>query len=99
MVIIQDTREQKGKHDNVEKYFERHEIQVVRSKLFAGDYTLVNDMSVCIDTKQDILELVTNVCGQHERFMNEIKRAEGAGIKLVFLIQDPIVEDIDDLYF
>lgn len=44
---------------------------------------------MCIDTKKDILEIASNVCGkQHERFRAECIRAKECGIKLVVLIEE-----------
>lgn len=40
-----------------------------------------------IDRKQNLLEVCSNVCQQHKRFVNEIKRAKAAGIKIIFLIE------------
>lgn len=61
----------------------------MRSKLFVADYTLLHKQDICIDVKQDILEIAGNVCGkQHERFRDECIRAKEAGIKLIVLIEE-----------
>ena len=51
MIIQMDTREQSGKKDHILDYFAKHGIEVKRNKCFVGDWTLVADHSVCIDTK------------------------------------------------
>ena len=61
MIIIQDTREKINKKDHILEYFEKNGINVVRSKLYVGDYTLLNSMKVCIDVKQDIMEIQQNL--------------------------------------
>lgn len=72
-------------------------INVVRSKLFVGDYTRVDDMSICVDTKKDILEVASNLCSnQHERFRNECIRSQENGIKLIVLIEENFY-DMDNL--
>lgn len=89
MIILEDTRNQLNKHDAKHKWFEANGIDVRRSKLWVGDYTLPTDQSVCIDTKKDIQELVSDICGkQHERFRNECIRAQEAGIRLIVLVEN-----------
>ena len=86
-VIVHDTRDKASKHKNLDDYLVSHGHQVVRSKMYVGDITLLNDQSVCIDLKRNLAEVVVNVCQQHDRFVREIKRANEAGIKLIFLIE------------
>lgn len=89
MLILIDSRQQAGKHDIKERWFAEHGIETRRTKLYVGDYTLPTDQSVCIDTKKDIQELVSDICGkQHERFRNECIRAQEAGIRLIVLTEN-----------
>lgn len=89
MILLEDTRNQAGKHDKKNEYFLRNEIEVRRTKLYVGDYTLPTDQSVCIDTKKDIQELIGDICGKsHERFRNELIRAQESNIKLIILTED-----------
>ena len=89
MLILCDSRQQEGKHDLKERWFAEHGIETRRTKLYVGDYTLPADQSVCIDTKKDIQELVSDICGkQHERFRNECIRAKEAGIRLIILTEN-----------
>ena len=89
MIILADTRQQDSKHKAKEKWFRENGIEVRRTKLYVGDYTLPTDQSVCVDTKRDVQELVGNVCGsQHVRFRNECLRAMEAGIKLIILVEN-----------
>lgn len=89
MIILEDTRNQVGKHDKKNAYFQKKGIEVRRTKLYCGDYTLPTDQSVCIDTKRDIQELIGDICGKsHERFRNELIRAQESHIKLIILTED-----------
>jgi ribosome-associated protein len=86
--IVQDTREQKGKHKNIESYMRGRGIEIIRDKVYAGDYTLPTDRRICIDVKRDIMEIAGNICGnEHERFRDELKRAQETGTKLYILIE------------
>ena len=42
---------------------------------------------VVIDRKQNLQEICGNVCQQHERFINELKRARENGIKIIILCE------------
>jgi len=89
MILLEDTRNQIGKHDIKHKWFEEHGVEIRRQALYVGDYTLPTNQSVCIDTKKDIQELVSDICGkQHERFRNECIRAQEAGIRLIILTEN-----------
>lgn len=110
MLILVDSRQQEGKHNLKEKWFAEHGIETRRTKLYVGDYTLPTDQSVCIDTKKDIQELVSDICGkQHERFRNECIRAQEAGIRLIILTENrgghikdniiqPTITSLDELH-
>lgn len=88
-IIIQDTREQAGKHKNIDTYFEQCGIRIIRDKLGIGDYSLPLDRRVCVDVKQDVVEIAGNLCsGDHERFRNECIRAKEVGARLYILIQE-----------
>lgn len=89
MIIVEDTRNQIGKHDKLNKDLENLGVKVVRSKLYVGDYSLLSDQTVCIDTKKDWLEVAGNICGkQHERFRAECLRAKEAEILLIILVEE-----------
>ena len=53
MILLCDTRQQEGKHKNIEQYCKRHNIEMVKQKLDVGDYMLPGG-KVSIDTKQDL---------------------------------------------
>lgn len=88
MVILEDTRQKKGKHDLKENWFAENDVMLFRSKLFAGDYCL--PPAIAVDTKQNLMEIAGNICGnaaERKRFREECKAAQTAGCKLVFLVE------------
>ena len=89
LIIFEDSRQQAGKHTLKNIYFATHDIEVKRTKLYVGDYTLPTNQSICIDTKKDIQELIGDICGKsHERFRNELIRAQESNIQLIILTED-----------
>lgn len=90
MVFVHDTRDKPGKHQNVDGYLTDKGHTIVRSKLYVGDITLLHDQSVCIDLKQNVMELIMDVYQQHERFRNELIRAQEAGITLYVLTEEEL---------
>lgn len=88
MVLICDSRQQEGKHKNIEQYCRRNRIEMVRQKLDVGDYAFP-DGKIAVDTKQDLLELSKNIMSSdHRRFRAECERAKDLGIQLVFLVEE-----------
>ena len=84
ITIVQDTRQQVGKDQHVLDYFKKEGINIVRSKLYVGDYALLHDMSVSIDRKMNMLEIANCICDskEHERFRKELINAQENNIKL-----------------
>lgn len=87
MTIQIDTREKNKAIQKIVKTFENHGIVYFKSKLPCGDYTDLDNARFSIDRKQSLLEVCNNVCQDHKRFIDELKRAESIGIELVFLIE------------
>lgn len=90
MVILEDTRNQIGKHRNISHQLAGLGHQVVRSKLYVGDYQLANSGKTVVDTKKDMLELAMDLCKDHARFRRECEKARDAGIKLVILTEEDL---------
>lgn len=89
MILIEDTRNQIGKHKKLNDEFNKLGVPVVRNKLYVGDYARMDNLTTCIDTKKDWVELAGNICGkQHERFRAECIRAKDADIRLVILVEE-----------
>lgn len=89
MILIEDTRNQVGKHKNIEAYCNRMGIEIVRQKLDVGDYMIQDGLPISVDTKQDIMELCKDVMSSdHRRFRAECVRAQETGIQLIVLIEE-----------
>lgn len=87
MTIQIDSREKPKAIRNICYEFTRQGAQYFISKLPCGDYCSLDNARYCIDRKQNLNELVSNIGQQHRRFINELKRANELGIKLVFLVE------------
>ena len=98
MVILEDTRNKPTKNKHIRDQLESLGYKVERCKIYAGDYTWATNQSICVDTKQDLQELVGNVIQDHERFRAECIRAKEAGIQLVILICDPKIKDMSQVF-
>lgn len=97
MTVYCDTRQQKGKHTNIDGWFDRHGVEYAYQKLDFGDY-MTDGSNVSVDTKKGIEELAGDIGRDHARFVRELDRAAEAGYRLVVLVETarPICE-IDDV--
>lgn len=87
MTIQIDSREKPKAIRNICYEFTRQGAKYFISKLPCGDYCSLDNARFCIDRKQNLNELAGNVCQQHRRFINELKRANELGIRLIFLVE------------
>ena len=92
MVLLEDTRNQPGKHRNIEAYCKQSGIEIIRTKLLVGDYMLTGEGSggISVDTKQGVPELASNCFQEHERFRAECMTAQKCGIILVVLTEEAL---------
>lgn len=97
-IIIEDTRNQPGKHRNIHAYCEQNNIRIVRSKLVVGDYSLPTSQTVCVDTKQGLQEVYGNMVQEHDRFRRECDLAHELGIRLVILVEQDGILSVDDVH-
>ena len=98
MIILEDSRQQAGKHENIRQHFERVGVEIRRTKLFCGDYTLPTDQSICIDTKFGLQEVYGDLIGRdHARFVRELDSAKECGITLVILVEEPGIATVEDV--
>ena len=90
MVLLEDTRNQAGKHKNIETYCKQAGIEIIRTKLLVGDYMLTGPESggISVDTKYGVPELASNVFQEHERFREECEKAQRCGIQLIVLTEE-----------
>lgn len=98
LTIQIDSREKARAIKKIVAEFERQDVIYYVSKLFVGDYMSLDNPRVIIDRKQNLTEVCANVCQGHERFRNELIRAQEHGIKLIILIEHSNqVKSIDDV--
>ena len=89
--IVCDTRQQMRNASNKrkEEYFRSQGFNTLHSKLPIADYSLLDNMSVVVDSKDGLSECVQNICGsEHDRFREECKLAKDNGIKLYILVEE-----------
>lgn len=98
-MIIEDSRQQAGKHELKHKWWAEHNTPLIRCKIPVGDYCLPPKKSV--DTKANMAEIANNIGGgkaEHKRFINELKLAKDIGCKLIVLVENEDgIESIDDV--
>ena len=87
MVVQIDTREKARAIRQIIRTFDAKGVKHYTSKLFVGDYMALDNPKVIVDRKQNLLEVCSNVCQDHERFRAELKRAADCGIKLIILVE------------
>ena len=96
MPLVEDTRQQRGKHDLKAAHFESIGEHVVRCALPVGDYQ--RPAKVAVDTKKDIVELGVDVKKDNARFSRECEKAQSLGTLLVVLVENRDgVESLHDL--
>lgn len=96
-IIMADTRQKNGSHDNIDAWLILHDIEIRRTKLYVGDYTLPTNQTVCVDTKYGLQEVYGNLIQQHDRFTRECKAAFSAGIKLIVLVEESGIKSVHDV--
>ena len=87
MVIQIDSREKARAIKKIVAEFDRQGIKHPVSKLLVGDYMNYDNPRLIIDRKQNLSELCSNVCQDHERFRRELLLAKENGIQLIVLIE------------
>ena len=98
MTIQVDTREKARAITKVLAEFDKQGVVHISSKLYVGDYMSFDNPRLVIDRKQNLLEVAANLVQQHDRFLNEIKRANAAGIKIIFLVEHGYgIKSIEDV--
>ena len=100
MVLLEDTRNQPGKHRNIEAYCKQQGIEIVRTKLLVGDYMLdgvqnqdgstsgTKGTIACHTQSLGVPEIASNIFQEHERFRRECELAQKCGMTLIVLIED-----------
>lgn len=90
MVLLEDTRQQPGKHRNIEAYCKQNGIEIIRTKLLVGDYMLAGEGGggISVDTKYGVAEIAMDVFQCHDRFRAELETAQRCNIQLIVLIEE-----------
>lgn len=98
MIIQIDTREKARAIKKIVAEFDRHDILHPTSKLYVGDYMNYDNPRLIIDRKQNLTELCSNITADHERFREELIKAQELDIKLVFLVEHgPDIRCLEDV--
>ena len=97
-VIIEDTRNQIGRHKNINDWCTDNGIRVIRSKLLVGDYALPTSQEFCVDTKYGMQEVYSNLVLEHDRFARECDLAKELGINLVILVEEEEIRKVSDVH-
>lgn len=105
MIIIQDSNEKIGHHDNIEQYCDKNSIALYRERLEVGDYMLatftngricpIGDVSV--DVKGGgLTELATDLYRDKQAFNKKYSKCYKNKIKLVVLVEEEVkgIKDI-----
>lgn len=87
MIIQIDSREKTRAITKIVEEFDRHGIRHPVSKLMVGDYMNYDNPRLIVDRKQNLTELCSNVCQDHERFRRELLLAKENEIQLVILVE------------
>ena len=100
MYLIEDSRQQKGKHEIKHKDFADMGINLLTNILPYGDYAFPPRVSV--DTKRNMEEIAQNIGGaasEHQRFKNECIKAKECGAQLIILVENRDgIETVDDVH-
>ena len=87
MIIQIDSREKARAIKKIVEEFERQGISHPASKQMVGDYMNYDNPRLIIDRKQNLSELCSNVCQDHERFRKELILAKENEIQIIFLVE------------
>ena len=90
MVIQIDTREKPQAIQRILKDFQKNDVKFFKSKLYVGDYMNPKKPDIVVDRKQNLSEICANVGSnkeEHDRFRDEIIRANDIGVKVIVLIE------------
>lgn len=100
MIIQIDSREKERAIRDIVEYFDSNGIKHPTSKLMVGDYMNYDNPRIIVDRKQNLTELCSNVCQDHDRFRRELNLAKENEIQLVILCEHGgSVKSIEDVIF
>jgi len=100
MNLIIDSREHRSELNRICAQLDRLGVSYLVSKLPVGDYMSLDNARIVVDRKQNLTELCSNVCQDHDRFRREIQRANDNGIRIIFLCEHGDgIECLEDVIF
>ena len=100
MTIVIDSREKQKAITKIIAEFDRQGIKHISSKLWVGDYMSLDNPRVIVDRKQNLTEVCSNVCQDHERFRRELILAKENGIQLIILCEHgKDIQSLEDVIF
>ena len=100
MIIQIDSREKAKAIQKIIAEFDRQGIKHPVSKLMVGDYMNYDNPRVIVDRKQNLTEVCSNVCQDHERFRRELVLAKENGIQLIILCEHgKDIKSLEDVIF
>ena len=100
MIIQIDSREKAKAIKKIIAEFDRQGIKHPVSKLMVGDYMNYDNPRVIVDRKQNLTEVCSNVCQDHDRFRRELVLAKENGIQLIILCEHgKDIKSLEDVIF
>lgn len=100
MVLQIDSREKRSELKRICAQFDRLGVRYFVSKLPVGDYMSLDNARLVVDRKQNLTELCSNVCQEHERFRRELVRANENGIRIIILCEHgEDIKTLEDVIF
>lgn len=99
MILIEDTRQKKNKHDNIKQYCEQEGIILYSLTLHTGDYMFGEFQqgkicpigNVSVDTKADLGELCSDLTKDEMAFNKKYRKCFDDKIKLYVLTEQKVV--------
>lgn len=86
-MIQVDTREKTQAIQLILAEFKRQQVDYFIKKLDEGDYMSDRNPFLCIDRKQNLFELSSNIAQEEARFCRELQRATDKGMHLIVLCE------------
>ena len=95
MILIQDCREKRNKHNNIEFFCKENNIEIVRKKLDVGDYMFPCG-KISVDIKQNCEELANDLYRDMKNLNKKYRKCYEQKIQLWVLIEEK-VSNIEEL--
>lgn len=101
LIMVQDAREKKNYHNNIEDYCKKLNLPIVRKRLNVGDYrlatisenneiTFINNISVDVKGVGGLEELASDLHQDKLNFNRKYKKCLKYGIELIVLVEEYI---------